>query len=106
MYQLIFYIPESHLEEVKSAVFETGAGRYEEYDSCAWQTKGIGQFRPLDGANPYLGSRGTLEKEEEWRVELVVTDELVKPAVEALIAAHPYEEPAYAVIPIRTLADL
>ena len=106
MYQLIFYVPESHLEAVKTAIFATGAGRYDQYDSCAWQTKGVGQFRPLDGANPYLGSRGTLEQEEEWRVELVVTDELARPAVEALVEAHPYEEPAYALISIRTLPDL
>ncbi len=106
MYQLIFYIPESHLEEVKTAIFATGAGKYDQYDSCAWQTKGLGQFRPLEGADPYIGSQGTLEKEEEWRVELVVTEDLVKPAVEALIEAHPYEEPAYAVIPILTLEDL
>lgn len=95
MYKFAFFVPEDHKESVKAAVFETGAGRIGDYDCCCWEVSGNGQFRPLDGATPFLGQQGELEKVAEYRVELVVADELVKTAVAAMKQAHPYEEPAY-----------
>jgi len=95
MYKLCFYVPESHLEAVKEAVFAAGAGRIGDYEACCWQVAGQGQFRPLAGANPFLGQRGELERVAEYRVELVCADDRITAAVAALIAAHPYEEPAY-----------
>jgi hypothetical protein len=34
---------------------------------------------------------------EEWKVELVVSDELIRAVVVALKQSHPYETPAYEV---------
>ena len=95
MYKLAFFVPESHLETVKTAVFATGAGRIGDYDSCCWQSLGQGQFRPLAGSQPFLGRQGEVERVSEYRVELVCADDLIHPAISALKAAHPYEEPAY-----------
>ena len=95
MYKFCFYVPESHVDEVKQAVFATGAGRIGNYDQCCWQVLGQGQFRPLDGSNPTIGEQGALEYVNEWKVELVVADELIHSAVKAMKAAHPYETPAY-----------
>ena len=95
MYKLAFFVPESHLEAVKQAVFSTGAGRIGNYDSCCWQTLGQGQFRPLDGSSPFLGRQGNIETVEEYRVEMVCEDQLIGNAVKALVDTHPYEEPAY-----------
>lgn len=95
MYKLTFFVPESHLETVKAAVFATGAGRIGDYDSCCWQSLGQGQFRPLAGSQPFLGRQGEVERVAEYRVELVCADDLIRPAISALRAAHPYEEPAY-----------
>ena len=58
MLKLTVYIPESHLDVVKTALFEAGAGRYRHYDRCAWQILGDGQFRPLEGSQPFLGRQG------------------------------------------------
>ena len=58
MYKLCFYVPDSHVEAVKQAVFAAGGGRVGAYDSCAWQVLGQGQFRPLTGSQPFLGSQG------------------------------------------------
>ena len=55
MLKLIYYVPESHLESTKLAIFEAGAGGIGHYEHCAWQVKGIGQFKPVQGANPFLG---------------------------------------------------
>ncbi|WP_062270468.1 hypothetical protein [Endozoicomonas arenosclerae] len=101
MYKLCFFVPHSHLDTVKSAVFAAGAGRYENYDSCCWQTAGQGQFRPLDGSDPFLGRQGEVEKVDEYKVEMICADEYLDAALAALKAAHPYEEPAFETWPIR-----
>lgn len=97
MYKLAFFVPASHVEVVKAAVFAAGGGRIGDYEHCAWQTLGQGQFRPLDGSQPFLGQTGQVEVVEEWKVELVVADELVAHVVAALKQSHPYETPAYEV---------
>jgi hypothetical protein len=103
MYKLCYFVPESHLEETKTALFEAGAGRIGDYDSCAWQCLGQGQFRPLDGSQPFLGQSGQLETVSECRVELVCEDSLIRAAIAALKLAHPYEEPAYDVFRMEDL---
>ncbi|MCQ3016414.1 YqfO family protein [Pseudomonas tremae] len=97
MYKLAFFVPPSHVDEVKSAVFAAGAGRIGAYDQCSWQVLGQGQFRPLNGSQPFLGQSGVVEQVDEWKVELVVADELIAQAVVALKQSHPYETPAYEV---------
>ncbi|SDH79619.1 hypothetical protein SAMN05216588_107218 [Pseudomonas flavescens] len=95
MYKLCFYVPESHLQSVKSAVFAAGGGCVGEYEQCCWQTLGRGQFLPLEGSQPFLGQSGALETVAEWKVELVVADESIHNAVKALKQSHPYETPAF-----------
>lgn len=101
MYKLNFFVPESHLERVKTALFDVGAGRIGDYDSCCWQTKGTGQFRGLEESNPYLGKKGEIEQVEEYKVELVCDDDLIKDVIKILRESHPYEEPAYDVIKLE-----
>lgn len=103
MYKITFYVPESHLEPVKAALFEAGAGRIGAYDACAWQVKGQGQFRPLPGSNPFVGKTGQVEQVDEYKVELVCDDASIQRAVAALRDAHPYEEPAYDVVRLLDL---
>lgn len=98
MYKICYFVPESHLDETKHALFGVGAGRIGDYDQCAWQILGRGQFRPLDGSQPFIGQAGVLETAAEYRVELVCADHCVRNAITALKAAHPYEEPAYEVL--------
>jgi hypothetical protein len=103
LFKLEFYVPESHLERVKQAVFATGAGKVGDYECCAWQTLGQGQYRPLAGSQPYQGQVDALEKAQEYKVELVCKAELIRDAVAALKAAHPYEEVAFSVIRTESL---
>ena len=95
MYKIAFFVPASHLEEVKSAIFASGAGRIGDYDCCSWQILGEGQFRPLAGSRPFIGEQGEIETVQEYKVELVCRDDLIRAAIAALKKAHPYEEPAY-----------
>ena len=97
MYKLSFYVPPFALESVKVALFDADAGHIGNYDQCCWQTPGRGQFRPLADSSPAIGESEILSEVEEWKVELVCEDALIKDVVKALKLAHPYEEVAYEV---------
>lgn len=100
-YQISFYVPPSHCEAVKQAMFEAGAGTLGQYACCAWQTKGQGQFMPLTGSNPFLGHTDELEQVDEYKVEMLCSESRIQAAIIAMKQAHPYEEPAYAVIKLE-----
>ncbi|WP_281646050.1 NGG1p interacting factor NIF3 [Parendozoicomonas sp. Alg238-R29] len=97
MYKLCFFVPEEHLERVKDAVFAAGAGHIGRYDKCCWQTKGVTQFRPLEGSRPHTGKNEILETVSEFKVEMVCVDGSVDAVIAALRKAHPYETPAFEV---------
>ena len=102
MFKICVYVPENSVEKVKQALFTAGAGRIGNYDSCCWQTAGTGQFRPLEGSNPAIGSLNEVEHVREVKVELVCADHLVKQAILAIKESHPYEEPAFDVWPLAS----
>ncbi len=101
-YKLEVYIPEEHLTKVKNALFKAGAGKIGDYDCCCWQSKGEGQFRALNGANPYLGEIGETEYVVEYKVELICDGKCIDNVIKALINSHPYETPAYSYWKVNT----
>ncbi len=103
MFKLVFFVPETHLEETKQALFAAGAGKIGNYDCCAWQTLGQGQFRPLAGSDAYLGDVDKVEVLSEFRVEMVCEASVIEQALSALRRAHPYETPAIDVIRLESL---
>jgi hypothetical protein len=98
MYKLVFFVPDTHLNQVKAAVFEAGAGKVGDYECCAWQVLGQGQFRPLKGADPHIGQIDQLELVPEWRVEVVLPREKLARVLKVMKETHPYEHPAFDVI--------
>ena len=94
---LVFYVPEADTDRVLAAVFAAGAGRVGTYGDCAFVSPGTGQFRPLPGSAPAIGRVGDLSRVAENRVELVLLRSLRQAVVTALLAAHPYEQPAWSV---------
>ena len=89
------YVPESHAEAVKRAMFAAGAGAIGNYDCCCFQTVGRGQFRPLDGSRPFLGAKNRVEQVTEWKLEMICPEEKLRTVIAALRQAHPYETPAF-----------
>ncbi len=102
LYQISFYVPAEKCETVKQAMFDAGAGIVGGYQECAWQTLGEGQFKPLDGSQPYIGEVNTLKKVEEFKVEMVCTSQYIEAVILALKSSHPYEVPAFSVIQLST----
>lgn len=85
-------------------MFDAGAGRVGDYDACAWQTLGQGQYRPLEGSKPFLGTQDKIETVAEYKVEMVCSEASVNKVVTALKSSHPYEEVAYCVIRMESFS--
>ncbi|NPD06661.1 Nif3-like dinuclear metal center hexameric protein [Nocardioides sp. zg-1308] len=98
--KVVVFAPAPSADAVRAAMTAAGAGRLGDYDSCTWSTPGEGRFRPLDGASPAIGRVGDLEVVEEVRIEAVLPRGRRTAVVRALLAAHPYEEPAFDVLPL------
>ena len=106
MFSLIYYIPPDDHERIKQALFDCGAGKVGKYSECCWEVLGKGQFRAQKGSNPALGEIGQLEKVEEFKVEMVCEDLVIKKVLMTLLKEHPYEQPAYFVNEVMTLENL
>jgi hypothetical protein len=102
MFKLVVFVPETHKEQVKAAMFSAGAGEIGLYDQCSFESKGTGQFRPKPGSNPFLGKTLEVEKVDEYRIEMVCKKEKMKAVILSLRASHPYEEPAFDVIELNS----
>ena len=100
---LVTFVPTADTAAVVDALASAGAGRIGEYSSCSFRTPGTGTFRPSDAADPTVGARGQLNEVGEDRLEMVVDADRVRAVVDALLAAHPYEEVAYQLYPIKRL---
>lgn len=97
MHKVVFFVPETDKEIVKTAMFNAGSGHIGHYSHCSFESLGAGQFKPLKGSNPTFGETEKLEKVSEWKVEMVCADEHLKSVIAALKLSHPYETPAYEV---------
>ena len=102
-YKLVWFVPREALEATREAVFAAGAGRIGDYGRCSWYTAGTGTFLAGEGADPSVGRVGREERVSELRVETVVPVERARAVVDALIAAHPYEEVAFELYPLAEL---
>lgn len=103
--KVVVFVPSSDAEAVRNAMTDAGAGALGDYDSCTFTATGEGRFRPLPGARPTIGSVGDLETVDEVRIEAVVQTRVRAEVVAAMLDAHPYEVPAYDVIPLAALDD-
>jgi len=93
--KLVTYIPESHLEKVREALFETGAGVIGNYDRCSFSQSGTGSFRGGENTNPFAGEKGKFHIEKEVRFETILLSHIKDQVIAALKSTHPYEEVAY-----------
>ncbi|MCR8845780.1 Nif3-like dinuclear metal center hexameric protein [Paenibacillus sp. SC116] len=99
--KLVVFIPKTHLESVRQAILDVGAGWIGEYSHCSFYSEGTGSFKPLEGTNPYIGSTGKMEEVEEVRLETVVPRSIKSRVLRTMLKAHPYEEVAYDIYPLQ-----
>jgi dinuclear metal center YbgI/SA1388 family protein len=93
--KLVVFVPESHHEAVRNAVFNAGAGGIGHYSHCSFTLAGTGTFLPGEGAKPFIGKQGQFETVKEVRLETVLSEGIERKVIQAMLKAHPYEEVAY-----------
>lgn len=98
--KLVTFVPQAEADKVRASLFDAGAGHISNYDSCSYNSDGVGTFRAGDGSNPFVGEINTLHRESEVRIEVIVPTHLQIKVQQALIATHPYEEVAFDWIPL------
>jgi dinuclear metal center YbgI/SA1388 family protein len=93
--KLVTYVPQSHAEQVRNALFNAGAGNIGNYSECSFSSEGTGTFKGDEDSNPYVGEPGKRHLEDEVKIETVYPANLESKILMALVLAHPYEEVAY-----------
>ncbi len=99
--KLVTFVPVAQAEKVRQALFEAGCGHIGNYDACSYNLEGQGTFRAQEGTHPFCGTIGEMHLEKEIRIETILPSFKKTEAVRALIAAHPYEEPAFDLYPLQ-----
>ena len=100
MVKVVVFVPKSHSDTVRQALGDAGAGKIGNYGYNSFSLVGIGRFKPLEGAEPYIGKVGKLEEVEEERIEFVCEKDKAKKVISEIRKAHPYEEVALDIYPL------
>lgn len=101
LFKLVAYVPQSSLDGLNAVLWESGAGHIGNYSHCHFSHPGTGTFMGREGSHPVVGQPGRLERTEEMRAEYIVPESKVAACTEALRRSHPYEEPAFDLVPLR-----
>ncbi|MCF6239859.1 MAG: Nif3-like dinuclear metal center hexameric protein [Bacteroidales bacterium] len=103
--KLVTFVPLAHIDTVRKAVFDAGAGHIGNYDSCSYNLSGKGSFRALEGTKPFVGKQGKIHFEDEIRLETIFHKNKQSQIINALIESHPYEEVAYDIYPLDNVYE-
>lgn len=103
LFKLIVFCPEDHAGNVRQSMFSAGSGNVGNYDSCSFNSEGFGTFRGNEAATPFVGNKNEIHFEKEQKIETIVPKYLLNSVLSAMIKAHPYEEVAYDLIPLKNL---
>ncbi len=86
--KLYCFVPLTHLEAVRTAIFEAGAGHIGGYSECSWSVEGTGTFKGGAGTQPFVGQPGLRHEEKEARLEAILPAWLSRQVIQAMVAAH------------------
>lgn len=101
LYKLVTFVPQSHSDQLRQAIFLTGAGHIGNYDCCSYSLEGYGTFRASENTQPFVGQKGEIHTEKELRLETIVPKHLINSVISTIKEVHPYEEVAYDVYPLN-----
>ena len=93
--KVVTFVPETHAETLRKALFKAGAGHIGHYSACSFTAEGFGTFLAEENTHPYVGEPGLLHTEKEVRIETVFPAFKQTAVIHAILSAHPYEEPAF-----------
>lgn len=96
--KLVTFAPKNKAEDVRKALFRAGGGELGNYSECSFNTEGTGTFKPLEGADPFVGEIGKRHEENEVKIEVIFPVYKQQQIIRAMIEEHPYQEVAYDII--------
>lgn len=99
-FKITVTVPESHAELVREVIGQAGAGKIGNYSHCSFTVKGIGRFKPEQGANPFIGETGVIETVVEEFIETNCSKDKLEAVLKAIRKVHPYEEPVIDIYPL------
>lgn len=98
--KIVVFAPKTHTDIVRQAMGDAGAGRIGNYSHCSFSVNGVGRWKPMDGAKPYIGEVGKFEEAIEERIECECDRSIAKIVVESIRKVHPYEKVAFDIMPL------
>lgn len=98
--KLAVFVPAQHLDRVREAMAQAGAGLIGNYSHCSFNLPGTGTFLGSDASSPSVGEKGKLESVAEIRLEMILPAWRLDAVTAAMKSVHPYEEVAYDVYPL------
>ncbi|UCD75212.1 MAG: Nif3-like dinuclear metal center hexameric protein [Phycisphaerales bacterium] len=91
--KIVTFCPVEAVDQLRNSLAAVGAGRIGEYELCSFEIPGTGTFLGGENTDPAVGEKGTLQRVDEVRLEMVCPADAVALAVMAVREFHPYEEP-------------
>lgn len=101
--KIVVFVPETHTDAVREAIGKAGAGKIGNYSYCTFSLKGVGRFKPEQGADPHIGEIGKFEEVVEERIETICPRENLEGVIAAIREVHPYDEVALDVYPLENI---
>lgn len=99
-YKIEIFAPLEAVDSILAAIARAGAGRIDRYDYCASTALVTGYWRPLQGAQPYMGKEGEISSEPEVKIEVNCKHEHIPEVLQAIHENHPYEQPLINILPL------
>ncbi len=93
--KLTTYTPVSEAENIRSKLFEAGAGTIGNYSNCSFSSNGTGSFKASEKSNPSIGEIGKTHYEKETQIQITYPKHNESKILKALFESHSYEEVAY-----------
>jgi hypothetical protein len=104
--KIVTFVPETHADRVRETIGNAGGGHIGNYTHCSFSVKGVGRFKPVEGADPAIGAIGSLESVQEEKIEFVCERVLAKKVMEEIRRVHPYEEVPIDVYPLISESEI
>ena len=101
--KIVVFVPETYTAAVRDTMGKAGAGKIGNYSSCSFSSKGIGRFKPEQGADPHIGEVGKFEEVAEERIETICSREKLESVIAAIKEVHPYDEVAMDIYPLENI---
>jgi hypothetical protein len=104
--KIVVHVPLTHADIVRKAIGDSGAGAVGKYSHCSFSVRGIGRSKPMEGADPFIGTVGETEEIEEESIEVICERSIARDVIKAIKEVHPYEETAIEISPIISELEL